>query len=127
MENNKPSWDINKIESAQKTFFFQRHDGSVIYVQEEEAWSLLRGGNKVIGPVIPPPKLIGVSDGALFQKAMYEAQGLWKEGRIDEAKARLKQGEKEELEAARGKIVLPRNFDIIGRDGQPVNMRDLRR
>lgn len=116
----------NMVEPATKTFFFERHDGSVIPVQEYEAFVLLKGGNKVLGPYQIPPKLIGVSDGTKFQQAVSEAHALVREGRQEEARARLKQGEAEEFEAAKGNIERPRNYDTIDRNGRPVRIQDLR-
>lgn len=111
----------NVIEEAKDTYFFERHDGSIIHVQEREAWDILKGGNRVVGPYINPPKMIGVSDGRLFQKAVQEAHALHREGKTEEAKERLRQGEREELEAARGKFKRPRNYDMVDKNGQPFN------
>lgn len=116
----------NKIENPQKTYFFERFDGSTICVQEVEANNLLKGRGKVIGPVQARPKLIGVSDGTKFHQAVTEAHALHAEGKIKEALARLKQGEQEELEAARGHLERPRDFDFIDMHRNPVNLRTMR-
>lgn len=117
----------NKIEVAQKTYFFERHDGSVIAVQEVEAWNLLKPKQPVIGRYTPPIKLIGVSDGTKFQTAVQEAHALHSQGMIEEAIARLRKGEEEEREAARGHIEMPRNFDSIDQDRRPFVMGQLGR
>jgi len=127
-EITPPTGEIktNRVELAEKTFFFERHDGSTVYMKEEEAWNFLNGRSKAVGPVVAPPKLIGVSDGRVFQTAVLEAHALHKEGRVEEAMARLRLGETQELEAARGHIERPRNFDTIDRNRQPYSLRGIR-
>lgn len=110
----------HKVEPARKTFFFERHDGSTFCVGEREAWTIMKGGNKVVGIPLPPPKFLGMSDGTRFRQAVIEAHTLHGEGKIEEAKLRLRQGEQEELAAARGNIQYPRNFDTIDRNGNPA-------
>lgn len=112
----------NRVEAPQKTFFFERQDGSVINVQEIEAHNILKNRQRVIGTYIPPLKLIGVSDGLIFQKAVLESHALHKEGKTEEAMERLRQGEREELEAARGHIEKPRNFDSIDQHRRPIDL-----
>ncbi len=87
---------------------------------------MLKNRQTVVGKYVPPPKLIGVSDGTLFQKAVIEAHALHNQGRTDEAMARLRQGEKEELEAARGHIEKPRNFDAIDQYRRPIDIGGLK-
>lgn len=117
---------VHKLEDPQKTYFFERFDGSVICVQEQEAHTLLKGRVKVIGPQQAKPKLIGVSDGSKFHQAVQEAHALHREGKTAEALQRLRDGEKEELESARGHIEMPRNFDAIDTNRNPVNIGTLR-
>ena len=112
----------NKVENAEKTFFFERHDGSVVAVKEQEAWHIMTKGNQKVGVVMPLPKLIGVSDGSKFRQAVMDAHKLHAEGKTDEARERLRQGEAEELEAARGHIEHPRNFDVTDNNGQPTTL-----
>lgn len=112
----------NRLEPAEKTYFFQRHDGSIINVKEQEAWNLLKKRQPVLGLYVQPPKLIGVSNGTLFRKAVEEAHALHAEGKVDEAVQRIRDGEKEELASAMGKIEMPRNFDTIDQNRRPVNL-----
>ena len=116
-------WKVNRAEADKEVYFFERHNGSIIEVGESEAWTILRGGQKVIGPYIPPPKLIGVGDGKIFQQAVVEAQEMYKNGKDkEEVSARVRKGREDELEAARGKIKMPRNFDATDQGGNPVNL-----
>lgn len=114
----------NKVESSQKTFFFERQDGSTFPAGEQEAWSILNNRNQVIGQRHSKLKLIGVSDGRLFQQAVLESHDLAKTN-PEAALKRLKLGEEQELEQARGKIERPRNFDTVGQNGRPVKISDL--
>lgn len=122
----KGSIVAHKVEAPQKTFFFERFDGSVICVQEVEAHNLLKGRGKALGPVRTRPKLIGVSDGTKFHQAVVEAHALHKSGETQKALDRLRQGEQEELESARGHIERPRDFDFIDMNRNPVNLRTMR-
>ncbi len=115
-----------KVEGAQETYFFERMDGSVISVLEEEAWNIMKGRTPIVGFRHNTPKLIGVSDGQIFQRAVLESQGFLREGKVIEAQAILKKGQADELEAARGKFKRPRDFDTIDRRGRPINISDLR-
>lgn len=110
---------INKVEPAQKTYFFERWDGKIFHVQEQEAWNVMKNRQQIVGLHVPPPKYIGCSDGTRFQKAVIEAHALFKDGKMEEAQARLRQGEAEELEAARLNKEMPRNFDTIDKNRQP--------
>lgn len=109
-----------RIDPPQKTFFFERHDGSIISVNEPEAWRIINGRIQAYLRY-PIPKLIGVSDGSTFQKALFEARELGKTD-VELAKERVRKGYQEELEAARGHIEQPRNFDIIDKYGQPTRL-----
>lgn len=109
-----------RIDPPQKTFFFERYDGSIISVGESEAWRIATGRNQAYLKY-PAPKLIGVSDGTVFRDAVIEAQALGKTD-IEAAKARLRKGYDDELTAARGHIEQPRNFDMIDKYGQPTRI-----
>lgn len=104
---------INQLENPKQTWFFERFDGSIIAVQEYEAWNLVCGRSKALGPVRAKPKIIGVSDGTKNYQAVSEAHQLFSEGKVEEAKERVRQGFNEELESARGHIIQPRNMDEI--------------
>jgi hypothetical protein len=103
-----------KVENAQKTFFYERPDGTIFAVQEKEAWNIAKNRNQIAGVRTYPPKLIGTGDGTRFQKAVQDAVALEAAGKPDEARARLLEGEQEELEAARGTVIHPRNMDKAG-------------
>lgn len=115
-----------KVEGAEETYFFERHDGSVVSVREQEAWNILKGRTPIVGLRYRQPKLIGVSSGNIFQRAVIEAQALIRAGKIAEAREIMNKGQAEELEAARGNIKYPRDFDTIDRSGNPVRIQDLR-
>lgn len=95
------------------TFFFERHDGTIISAGEQEASNLYYKKNQVVGFDIPKPKLIGVSDGSLMYQAVKEAHEIYKTDQ-DKAVERIRQGHADELEKARGNIIKPRNFDKMG-------------
>jgi hypothetical protein len=53
-------------------------------------------------------KLLGCSDGSIFQRAIAESQKVLKETKdIEKAQAIVRQGEQDELEKARGNMELP--------------------
>ena len=98
----------NKIEPPQKTYFYERRDGSIISAHAKEAWNLHKQF-----------KQVGVSDGTAFYKAVQEAHNLFNTRGIEEAQERLRQGEKEEIEVARGHLEMPQNPDTIYPNGRP--------
>lgn len=110
----------NQIEAPRKTFWFERHNGTVFCVHEEEAWRIISNRNQAYLRH-QAPKLIGVSDGTLFWKAVMDAHDLVKTD-PEKAKERIRQGQQEELESGRGKIIMPRNFDVIDKYGNPTTL-----
>jgi hypothetical protein len=104
----------DKIEDAQRIFFFERSDGQIIATQENEAWTLYARKPQVIGRNKKLDfKLVGTGDGLIFQEA---AKRAVEAGRIDirEAQRILREGQAAELEACRGKIIPPRDMDKLG-------------
>lgn len=120
----------NRIEPPQKTFFFERHDGSIITTNEAEAWRIINGRIQTYIRK-PAPKLVGVSNGEKYYRAVIESHEL---ARVDpvtgvlslenkeKALQRLRDGWKEEFEAAKGHIEHPRNFDTVDKNGQPTKL-----
>lgn len=96
-----------------QVFFFERSDGQVICVEEGEAWNLYTRRQQVLGRNKRLDfKLIGTGNGDVFRLALFEAQ---KVGQTDIAKAQeiIRQGQKDELEACRGRIIAPRDMDKL--------------
>jgi hypothetical protein len=110
----------NQVEIPKKTFFFERHDGTTFPVHEQEAWRIINSRNQAYFKY-PNPKLIGVSDGTKYWKGVMEAHELVATD-PEAAKQRLRDAHREELEAARGNIEMPRNFDIIDKNGNPTTL-----
>lgn len=103
------------IDPISKVYFFEKENGSVFAVQsDEEAWSLWNGRNQTIGKERDRTKLIGTGTGELFNKAIAESKELFNTQGLQAAQERIRQGEKEELEACRGKIIPPPNMDYYG-------------
>lgn len=115
-----------RIDQPVKTWFFEKSNGSIVSVQEAEAWRIWSGKNQIVGQQVARPKLIGVSDGKLYFKALVEAREVAKAEGLEKAQERIRQGYQEEIESARGNIVAPRNFDTIGNNGDAVRVSDLR-
>lgn len=114
------------IEPAKKIFFFERDNGQVINTEERDAWTILNGRNQVVGRRTNIPKLIGVSDGVAYQTAVKESHEIFKTSGLEAAQAHLRKALTDELEKARGKIEMPRNFDTTDNNGNPVNINLLR-
>lgn len=99
--------DINRV------YFFERSDGQIIACEEQEAWSLYSRKVQILGRSKRQDfKLIGVGDGLIYKEALANARIA---GRTDIAEAQriIRQGQADELEACRGKIIPPRNMDTI--------------
>jgi hypothetical protein len=95
------------------TFFYEQSNGRIIVVEEQEASLIHRKF-----------KQVGVSDGLVFQKAMQEAKRVQREtGDLLKAQEILRQGERDELEAARGHFQLPRDYSRVDGKNNPIDMR----
>lgn len=116
----------SKYYPPEKTFFFQRENGSVFSVNEQEAWAIYTGKQQTVGVRTYPPKLIGTSDGKLFNKAVEEAKEIFKKEGFDKAQEHIRQGQELELEEAKKHPEKPRDFSSIGLNGKPVNVSELR-
>lgn len=115
-----------KSYNPEKTFFFEKEDGTIFFVNEAEAWNIFSGKQQIIGIRNYPPKLIGTSDGTIYNKAMQEAKIIFKEKGYEAAESHLHQGELLELEEARKHPQKPRDFSSIGLNGRPVNISELK-
>jgi len=115
----------NQIEPPKKIFFFEREDGSIFHVGEREAWAVYKGHNQTVGISRPRLKLVGVSNGMKFHEAVIEAHELNRTN-PQAALERIKKGENDEWEAAKGHIEIPRDFDTVDERGRPVRIQDLR-
>ena len=95
------------------TFFYEQPSGRIVVVEEEEASLIHRKF-----------KQVGVSDGLIFAKAMQEANKLQREtGDLGKAQEILRQGEKDELAAARGHFQRPRDFSRTDSKNNPIDFR----
>lgn len=118
----------HKVERNQQTWFFERPDNSIIAVQGQEAWSIYKGRNQVAGIRTIPFKMVGSSDGSLYKKAVEESHKIFQEtGDVNKSQERLRLGFNEELESARGKMIIPMNHDTIDRGGRPISIDALSR
>lgn len=100
----------NKTEPAKKTWFFQRPNGSIIGCQQVEAWQILQKQNNYLRDF----RLIGCSDGSVFQQAVIEAHRVFRETKdFERSQAVIRQGELNEIERARGNMELPANPTIV--------------
>lgn len=95
----------NKVEPAHKTWFFQRADGSIFGVKAVEAWNILQ---RRTSAHLQGLKMIGVSDGTVFQKAVSDAHSVYTATKdLEQAQSIIRQGEKDEIERARGHLENP--------------------
>lgn len=99
---------VNKLEPAQKTWFFERPDGSTFAAHANEAFQILK--NKHSNVAYRDLKFIGCSSGEKFREAVKSAQDLFRKTRdLAQAQEMIRQGELDELESARGNKELPPN------------------
>lgn len=114
-----------KVEQNERTFFFQRENGEIFFAKGEEAWAIYKGRMNIVGQERPRIKFIGSSDGSLYRKAVEEAQAIFRQSGLEKGQERLRTGIAEEIEAARGNMVYPQNFDTIDRYGRPADTRSI--
>lgn len=91
-----------RIESAQKTYFFSRADGSWFACNVEEAWNTYKAKKF---------KYVGVSDGRLFQGAVAEAHKIQREQGLPSAQEKLREAINAEYELAKQNTTPPPNRD----------------
>lgn len=95
----------NHVDAPRKVYFFERSDGKVLAVENQEAYNMYYRRPQNLSQKLSY-KLIGTGDGKIFSEARLKAQEA---GKIDinEARKILAQGQLDELEACRGKISVP--------------------
>ena len=104
-------------EQAVPIFFFEKSNGSIIAVKEDEAWELYARKQQILGKHARNDfTLIGKGDGTIFQKAVWEAKEMGKTD-IKAAQEIIRKGQAEELEACRGNIIPPQNMDTMNLTG----------
>lgn len=105
----------DKIEETERIYFFQRANGSIIFTKGREAWNLYARRPQVLGQYVPKFVFLGSSDGTTFQQAVRESHEIYRTTQdLAKAQERLRQGEKDELEKARGNMIPPPNYDKMG-------------
>lgn len=112
----------DKSYPPEKTFFFQRENGSIFSVNEQEAWSIWTGKMQTVGVRTYPPKLIGTSNGQIFHQAVQEAKEINKTQGFEAAQEHVRKGMELELEEAKKHPEKPKDFSSIGLNGRPVSM-----
>lgn len=111
---------------TRKVYFFQREDGTTFFTDAKDAWAILKGRKQRVGFFPERLKLIGVSDGSMFQKAAAEAQAIFKSEGLEAAQVRIRRGHEEELAEARKKVEMPPNPDNVDLQGNPFDLNALR-
>jgi len=101
-----------------KCFFFERPDGSIINVEEPEAWNIICGRVQLIGSGRQKFKYLGCSDGQVFHEGIMKARTiLMNGGSVQESQKCIKEAEQKELEIAKTNPTRPSNQDKFG-DGR---------
>ena len=98
----------HQIEPPKKTWWFQRGEEH-IPVSEIEAWHILRGKNAYHRNL----KLVGVSDGVMFSKAVKESHDAFRStGDIVKSQEILRAAYESEYQSGLGRIESPRNQEV---------------
>lgn len=110
-----------KVEQAERIYFFERHDKTRIFAQGREAWNLYTRKPQILGRYTAPFIFLGSSDGTIYRQAVMEAQSIFRDTNdLHKAQDRLRQGEREEFEKAKGNMVPPPNMDKMGPAGHLI-------
>lgn len=105
-----------------RTYFFERPNGTRVVAEDKEAWSLYSRIPQVLGIRTYPFKFLGSSDGRKYQQAILESKEiLATTGDLEKAQVRLRLGEEEEFEQAKGVMVPPPNMDRMDLKGRGNN------
>jgi hypothetical protein len=118
-----------QLQPTEKIFFLKKANGTILNMDERGAWNVLRG-NQVFrgkrGKFRDEVEIIGVSDGLSYLQAVKESHEIFKTKGLDAAQAHLRNALNAELERCRGKIEMPRNYDMTDEGGNPVDINLLR-
>jgi hypothetical protein len=107
---------IHRLEKPRKTWFFERHDGSIVAVGNDEAFFILKGNNNYHRTM----KMIGCSDGVTFHNAVVESHNIFRTTQdIKLAQEKLREGERAEIEKARGNMERPIDPQFAGTRKSP--------
>ncbi len=117
---------VDTSKPVERAFFFERDNGTVIYVNEVTAWSLISKGQQHIRQGTKHFKYLGQSDGVAYAQALKEANVLFKTEGLEAAQKRLKEGVEAEVENAKLNQRPPRNFDEVDLQGNPIKISELR-
>ena len=94
------------IEQPTTIYFFERNDGKIFPMQNQEAYKTYTHRPQNLSKRISFT-LIGTGDGKIFYEARLKAQEIGKTN-PEEARKIIAQGQQDELEACRGKIIAPK-------------------
>lgn len=108
---------------AQRVYFFEKSNGDTFFADEFSAWRIIKGKNQIVGLQTIIPKYLGMSDGTIYQQYQAEAKKIFAEKGLEAAQTHLREGEKKELEKARGNMAMPRNPEIVDLKGNPTNIK----
>lgn len=115
----------DKIESPQKTFFFEREDGTIFGVNESAAWHIYSGKSQTIGLRVARHKLVGTSNGRIVSEAIREARAIFNTEGLEKAQDHIRKAHELEIEESKKHPEAPRNFDTMDNSGRPVRISDL--
>lgn len=111
MSSPSYSFSLKDVKGPEKTFFFERPNGTTFACSTEEEACIIYQQKWF--------KFIGQSDGAIFHAALIDLST--RTPAVEEAQRVLREAEKKELEVARLNKVPPRNVDRkMGFTGQIV-------
>lgn len=99
-----------KIDPPQKTYFYEREDGSVIAMNAPEAWEM----EKKRARKLVFTRQYGVSDGKLMLQALLASKEIIKTQGLGAAQAKIREGFEAEKAAAKGHMEMPPNCDMVG-------------
>ncbi len=99
-----------RVEPAQKTYFYERENGSVIAVNAKEAWEIEQ---KCLRRLLQM-KQFGVSDGKIMQQAIIDSKQVLKTQGLEAAQAKIREAFVLEQAAAKGHFERPPNADVVG-------------
>lgn len=100
--------------NPERTYFFEREDGTTFFTNANEAWTIYKRRQQIVGKETPRIKYLGNSDGSKFKQAVMEAKQMFREKGLEISQERLRQGEREELEEAKKDKTPPPQADKFG-------------
>lgn len=121
----KPSFSKEIKETPQRVFWFRKDNGEEFCVDEDQAWNIMKGRNRVMtenGFKTITHEYLGSSDSLSFFAGLKEMREIFAREGFEKSQEFLRELHKKECSLA-DKSIKPRNMDIRDMNGNLSNIK----